>query len=384
MQFEPLEPQLGAKDPGLLRRIEEGFLHLRAALREPGAAVDPLVAEVHAGLTEAAAALATPAVAWALFAQSAAIILREGFEVVLILGALIAYVVKSGSAAMKRPIYGGAVGGVVASIATAALLVTVFQLTPGASDVLEGVAMLLAAAVLFWVSYWIISKAEAERWHRYIRGKVDRGLAAGSGTALAAAAFLAVYREGFETVLFYQALLAGAPRGDVMVPAGLVAGSTLLGVVFLVLARFGLRIPLRPFFLATGVFLNYLAVAFAGRGVHELQEAGVIAVTRVPWVPELGMLGLFPTRETLLAQGILIVLLAYAMFVTLRRRPGIAESDQLRAEVRRLRALAEAMREEVRGLRAVSEATSLGARLDGLLGEVEAVERRATPGNGHR
>ena len=106
----------------------------------------------------------------------------------------------------------------LASGLTAVVLLTMFRLNPGAAELLEGVAMLLASAVLFWVSYWIISKAEADRWQRFIRGKVERALATGSGRSLAAASFLAVYREGFETILFYQALLASAPAGRGVVP----------------------------------------------------------------------------------------------------------------------------------------------------------------------
>src|SRR5262249_35014108 len=134
----------------------------------------------------------------------------------------------------------------------------------GASDVLEGAAMLLAAAVLFWVSYWIVSKAEAERWQRYIQGKVQHALAAGSTTTLAAAAFLAVYREGFETVLFYQALLGSAPAGDVAVGAGFATGALALAGVYVVFNRFGRRLPIRPFFLGTGALLYAMAVIFAG------------------------------------------------------------------------------------------------------------------------
>jgi high-affinity iron transporter len=383
LAFEPVEPALGARHPDLVLRVEEAFLRFRLALREPGGQAAALADAVRQELTAAEAALGSPADAWARFVQSAAIILREGFEVVLILGALIAYVVKSGNAAMKRSIYGGAGLGMAASVATAVLLVTVFRLTPGAAEVLEGAAMLLAACVLFWVSYWIISKAEAERWQRYIQGKVKRALAEGSGTALAAAAFLAVYREGFETVLFYQALLAGAPAGDVLIPLGFVVGVALLAVVYVVFNRFGLRLPIRPFFLATGAFLYYLAVVFAGQGVRELQEAGVVGMTPVAWAPEIAFLGLFPTVETLAAQGVLLLLLAYALGVTLRRRQAHAEAEHetLRAEVRRLRELAETLRAEVVAMQAI-EGAALGARLDGLLVQVAALEKRVGGTNG--
>ena len=220
------------------------------------------------------------------------------------------------------------VAGLVASVATAVALVTLLPLTPWAGEALEGGAMLLAAVVLFWVSYWLVSKAEADRWQRYIRGRVQGALTTGNRTALAAAAFLAVYREGFETILFYQALFASAPPGDVMLPAGLLAGLVLLAIVYAGLERVGLRIPMAKFFLVTGAFLYAMAIVFAGRGVAELQEAGLVPFTPVSWAPRLETLGIFPTVETLAAQGLFLLLLVYAIGVTVaRRRAGRAQVD---------------------------------------------------------
>ena len=170
------------------------------------------------------------------------------------------------------------------------------------------------------MSYWLISKSEADRWQRYIRGKVQTALSAGSRRTLAIAAFLAVYREGFETILFYQALFASVPAGDVMVPAGLVAGLVLLAIVYWGLERIGLKVPMHAFFVGTGAFLYAMAVVFAGRGVAELQSATLLPLTPVSWAPRIEALGIFPTRETLLAQGVFVLLLLYAIGVTLVRR----------------------------------------------------------------
>jgi high-affinity iron transporter len=181
--------------------------------------------------------------------------------------------------------------------------------------------MLLAAVVLFFVSYWLVSKAEADRWQRYIRSKVETALSARSGTALGAAAFLAVYREGFETILFYQALFTSAPAGDTMVSAGLLAGTVLLGVAYVAFQRIQSRVPMRAFFLGTGAFLYVMAIVFAGRGVAELQEAGTVSFTPVAWMPRVETLGIFPTVESLAAQGVFVGLLVFALVVTFARRP---------------------------------------------------------------
>ncbi len=322
-QFEPLEKKLGVTAPQLTRSVEARFLELRGLMAQPGSTpqVEAVVAGIGDALDACGLALEPPAHPYALFIQSATIILREGFEVVLIVGALLAYVTKSENRQMRRPILMGTLAGVGLSLATAYALLQVLRgATAGAAEALEGATMLLAAVVLFWVSYWLVSKAQAERWQRFIQGKVQSAVAMGSGLALAGAAFLAVYREGVETVLFYEALLGSATNGIAPVVGGLVAGSVALGIVYLMFFRFGMRLPIRPFFLGTSVLLYGMAIAFAGRGVAELQEAGWIGVTPVARVPRLDFLGLFPSLETLSAQAVLVLLLCYAAAVALRRR----------------------------------------------------------------
>jgi high-affinity iron transporter len=362
--------------------VEEGFLRLRTEIREPGADVEPIARTLDAELEAARAALQPRSSVWARFLQSATIILREGFEVVLVVAALLAYVRRTGNLAMRRPILVGVGLGILASGGTAVLLATVFKLQPAMAEALEGAAMLLAAVVLFWVSYWIISKAEADRWQRYIHGKVQHAVAAGSGAALAAASFLAVYREGFETVLFYQALIGSAPAGDTAIGLGFLAGSVLLAIVYALFMRFGFRIPIRPFFLATGTLLYVMAVVFAGRGVHELQEAGVIGMTFVDWAPTLDAIGLYPTVETLIAQLVLLVPVAIGLAITPGRRRRARASSAIREELGRLRELAEAMRTELDGLRAVEAAAGIGPRLDGLIARVRELEARVRETNG--
>jgi len=318
--FEPVERRLGAVDAGIVSRVEQAFLGLRGALGgTDAAAVAARADEVRQGLAAAETALRETGSAWAWGVQSATIIVREGVEVVLVIGALLAYVTRSGDAAMSRAIWAGTAVGIVLSLVTAFLLATALSFAPGTGALLEGIAMLSAAVVLFWVSYWIISKAEAERWQRYIQGRVKQAMATGSSLALASAAFLAVYREGFETVLFYQALLAGAGGARSAVVIGFGVGCVILAIVAGVFRVLGVRLPIRPFFLVTGALLYTMSVVFVGKGVHELQEAGILGVTNVSFVPQIDFLGVFPTLETLLAQGVLIACVLYGVMLALRR-----------------------------------------------------------------
>jgi high-affinity iron transporter len=384
LEFEPLEIRLGATDPGLKTRIEERFLQLRQLLRTPGkdAEIRALAAAVVADFAAVRAALQPHTSPYALFVESATIILREGLEIVLVIGALIAYVVKTQNAGMRRSIYAGTTLGIAASLATAFVMGELLRLHPSSSDLLEGITMLLAAVVLFWVSYWLISKAEADKWQRYIRGKVQSALSGKRSVALAGAAFLAVYREGFETVLFYQALYASAPHASVTITAGFAVGGVALMIVYLLFRRFQVQIPIRQFFFATGSLLYILATIFAGQGMHELQEGGVIGVTAVPGIPTIPLLGVFPSLQSLGVQAVFVALLLYATAVALRRSRHAAATERdgdAAAELRALRAAIEGLRGELEMLRRSAPAlpaAALGTRVEGLLVRVEELAGR--------
>ncbi|MCZ7665283.1 MAG: FTR1 family iron permease [Thermoleophilia bacterium] len=263
-----------------------------------------------------------------MLVQSLLIILREGFEAILVLSALVAYLMRANGGLGVRAVY---LGGGVALLASAATAVVLRFLLAGAAgftqEVLEGATMLLAMAVLFWVSYWLASKAQAHRWESYIRGKVMAGagevVSSRRTLALAAAAFLAVYREGAETILFYGALLSGNPGAGGQMALGFGAGAVLLIGLFVLLRWGSVRLPIGPFFAVTSVLLYYLAFVFAGKGIRELQEAGAVGATRIEWVPLVDTLGLYPTVETIALQGGLVLAALFALVWQLRkwRRP---------------------------------------------------------------
>jgi high-affinity iron transporter len=166
--------------------------------------------------------------------------------------------------------------------------------------------MLLAVVVLFYVSNWMVSKSEAEAWTSYIEGKVQGSIARGSMFSLAFAAFLAVFREGAEVILFYQALLAGSREYVNMIWLGLAVGAAALVVVYILIRVLSLRLPLKPFFLGTSVLLFVMSIAFTGSGIKELQEGNVIGVTMLPFNFTVDILGIYPTLETLIPQILLL------------------------------------------------------------------------------
>ena len=258
---------------------------------------------------------------WTFFVASLLILLREGFEAILVVAAIAAYLIRSGNSGMTRVVYSSAILAVVASAVLAISLQKLFSISGANQEILEGATMLLAVVVLFFVSNWMVSKAENESWRNYIDGKVSSAVTTGSSFALGAAAFLAVFREGAETILFYQALISGAEGFYNMIWYGFGVGVICLVILFAVI-RFGsLRIPLRPFFLATSILMYIMAISFAGGGVKELQEADVVSVTPVSFGVTIDLLGIYPTLETLLPQAVLVFLAVASFMYYTRKSP---------------------------------------------------------------
>ena len=215
----------------------------------------------------------------------------------------------------------GAWVAVAASIATAVAIEMLFHITPGQREALEGGTMLVAAAVLFYVSYWLLSKIEVAKWNAFVKGRLEGALSTGSSITLASVSFLAVYREGFETILFYKALLTSAEGGGTAaVAAGMALGGVALVGVYVAINRFGLKIPMRPFFAVTSAMLYYMAFVFTGKGVASFQEGGLVGTTVLEWAPRIPVLGIYPTAESLALQGVLVVLLIFAVVWLQRHR----------------------------------------------------------------
>ncbi len=315
--FEPLERSARAKNPGLISSMERQFAEFKVAVRSNDVrAAERARDAIEATLPEVVALTAPAGSGSEAFWQSFLIIVREGFEAILVIGAIVAFLIKTGHRERLRSIWTGVGLAVVASAVTAIVLKTLLAAMPASREFIEGMTLLLAVAVLFSVSYWLISKVEAAKWQQFIREKVSTALDHGGGRALAFVAFLAVYREGAETALFYQALFNEGPHVVVPISLGIVAGGAVLAVIFTLFYRFGVRIPLRPFFSVTSVLLYYMAFVFTGKGIRELQEGNIIPLSAIPGFPHVDALGLYPSWQGVLSQFALLLLFAFAVLKT--------------------------------------------------------------------
>ena len=315
--FEPLETPARARQPGLVSSMERHFADFKAAVRARDMSAAASARDAIALDLPTIVELTRPTTAgWGAFLESLLIIVREGFEAILVVGAVVAFLIKMGHRERLRSIWIGVAYGVAASAATAVLLGTMFAYLPASREIVEGTTMLIAVVVLFSVSYWLISKVEAVKWQKFIREKVTVALDQGGGKALVLVAFLAVYREGAETALFYQALFNEGPHLVLPLSLGIVAGGVILAFVFTLFYKYGVKIPMRPFFTVTSGLLYYMAFVFMGKGIRELQEGNIIPITVIHGLPNVPAMGIFPSLETLGAQMVLIVLFILALIKT--------------------------------------------------------------------
>ena len=324
-----MENAVGARDANFKTELEGHFTKI-VGLMNAGkdvATIQQEIAAFSAGLDKALELLGGNQGGIALFFFSLTIILREGLEALLIVAAVIAYIHKSGHGDKQKVINNSVCWALGASVITALLFQWLLTNAAAGREILEGVTMLIATVMLFGMSYWLLSKVEAQHWKAYLQKKIGTSLSQGSLIGLWLTSFLAVYREGAETVLFYFALAADAKTaldyGYLF--GGLAVGIVILAVVYLIMRYSVVRLPLKPFFIFTGIFMYLMAFIFAGKGVAELIEGKAFTPTLIgdgtlfpKWMGD--WLGIMPYRETLLPQLVLLAAALFALWVLFGRK----------------------------------------------------------------
>lgn len=272
----------------------------------------------------------------ATFISCFVLVLREGLEAILVIAAIIAYLVKTGKKKYIMSVYVGALGGILVSILLAFLFGAVAGAQSGiAQEVFEGIGMFVAVIVLFYVSNWMLSKSETEAWERYIHKKVEASVSTGNKWVLIFAAFIAVAREGAELILFFQGVPVHGTSGRNAMILAIVLSAIVLIAVFLVFRFLTVRLPLKPFFLVTSILMYAMCFSFTGKGVSELQAAGVVNKTVIPWMGfEMDFLGIYATYESLIPQ--IIVLAVIIMMSVVYAKKNKKQRVQIEAEQAKL------------------------------------------------
>ncbi|RMD86994.1 MAG: iron permease [Alphaproteobacteria bacterium] len=324
--FELVEPALKVRDPALMRRIEAAMAAVRRAITDgvPAAEVATRIDEAQALINSAARLLGSQekASAVASFVGALTILLREGVEALLVVVAMIAFLAKSGRRRLLAYVHGGWIAALVAGGATWAVATHLVAISGAGRELSEGVGGLLAAVILVSVGIWMHGKSHAEAWQEYISRTMTRALSRKSAWFLFFLSFLVVYREAFETILFYAALWSEGAHQAVAGGAG--AGALALVVIAWAFLRYSRRLPIRQFFLLSAWLMAILAVVLAGKGVAALQEAGWIGALPLAHLPRIDVIGFYPTWQGVAVQLLTILVLLLAFHLQGRRHPARA------------------------------------------------------------
>ena len=342
--YEFVEIPLRAIDPDFTLEVEFQFAELRSLIKQQAdfEEIKEVAIALKRNLDESERKVSgtgtlAPAIA---FTSSFAIIFREGLESVLILGAIITYLEASRNTKYKKYLYYGVIGAIGATGVTWVIAAYIIEISGANRELIEAIAALSATAILFYVSFWVLNKIEHKKWMEFVKAKVWQATTTGSVMVFVGLAFFTVYREGFETVLFYQAMAGFAKYMEVYVGLGFVAGIVSLLVIFYVMRKLGKRLPLRALFGLTMGVGAYLSIAFLGNAIRELQVIELMPYTgMIGIIPRLdinvaAMTGIYPTLETVVGQvillGIYLVAVSYVLILKPKRENKIAEMRKSR------------------------------------------------------
>jgi high-affinity iron transporter len=314
--IEPIEPRLKASDPAAVLVLEEKMAAVRSAIegKSDASLVDQAVLAAKAQIDASERLLKSEAMSpWLAFLAAVAIILREGFEAVLVVIALLGVIRATGSKKAAAWVHGGWLSALGIGVVAWFLSGWLMGMSGAQRETLEGATSLFAVAILLVVGFWLHSQTEIGRWTAFIRGKVQRALDGRNLYAIASISFIAVFREAFETVLFLRAIwLEGGEGSKIAMLSGVLTSLALVIFLAWALLKYSARIPIRRLFGFSSAIMLFLAFVLTGKGFHALQETGALSVTASESLIRFDLLGLYPTWETQSSQ---VVVFAIAVFL---------------------------------------------------------------------
>jgi high-affinity iron transporter len=347
--YENIELPLRPINPDFTLDMEIKFAELRNLIQSqsPYKEIQSKTIEIRNGLDESerlvsGTGIIAPTIA---FSTSFSIIFREGLESALIVGAILTYLDASRNQRFKKHIYYGLLLAAAATGITWFIAEHIIEISGASRELIEAIAGVSAVGVLFWVSFWVLNRIETKKWIEFVKAKIWKATTTGGVTVFIMLSFFTVYREGFETVLFYQAMLSFAKYMEWYVIAGMTLGLiVIVGIAFIV-RKLGKKLPLRVLFGLTMAIGAYMSITFIGNAVRSFQEAGYISATHmIGIIPRLdinlaAMTGIHPTLETVVAQLILlsvyIVGSLYVLIIQPRRKKKVEKLRKSMADVER-------------------------------------------------
>lgn len=344
--YENIEVPLRPINPDFTLDMEIKFAELRNLIQShaPYESVQNKAIEIRKGLDESerlvsGTGVIAPTIA---FSTSFSIVFREGLESALIIGAILTYLEASRNDRFKKHVYYGIALALAATGITWFIAEYIISISGANRELIEAIAGISAVGVLFWVSFWVLNKVETKKWIEFVKAKVWMATTTGSVMVFIMLSFFTVYREGFETVLFYQAMLYFAKYMEIYVISGLFLGlGIIVGIVFLI-RKLGKKLPLRVLFALTMGVGAYMSIAFIGNAVRSFQEVGYISTTHmIGVIPRLdinlaNMTGIHPTLETVIAQILLLAVYligsTYILIIRPRKQKAIETARKSMAD----------------------------------------------------
>lgn len=320
--FEPVEPALAAKDKPLFEEIEKSMGSYRVAVNAGRVEeAHALEQKLQALLDSAQGALNSANDPWSTFIGAFTILMREGLEALLVVIAMIAFLKKADRRDVLPYVHGGWVAALAAGGLTWGIATYLVDLSGAGREMTEGFSAIFAAVVLLSVGIWMHQKSLAGRWQAYVKEKLSSALNKSSTTMLFVLSFVTVYREVFETVLFYAALWSDG--NGVYMLAGLGAGVVVLVGIGLVLLRTSARLPISQFFAFSSALVAILATVLMGKGVAALQKVGFIGMTPLA-SPRIDLIGLYPSMQTIFAQVAIVIIITLSVIYNLNSQKHVA------------------------------------------------------------
>ena len=316
--FELVENNLNAYDETLRKNIEVQLMNLRQTFKneKDAAIVGEKVSAALAQLAKADSMLnETKLTDGALLSASLVILLREGLEALLVIIALMTVLIKTKRQDALKYVHVGWVTALIAGGLTWAAAQTLIEISGASREVMEGVGALFAAVILLYVGVWMHSKTSAQQWQKYIKDNIDKRLESGALWGLAGLSFIAVYREVFETVLFYQSLLTqSSPAQYSSIASGFAIGVAILAIITWVLIKYSIKLPVAKFFAITTYLLFALSFVLMGKAVIALQEADIIGIASLPMSFDIAWLGIKSTWQGIVAQVCVFAIFSFYIF----------------------------------------------------------------------
>jgi len=314
--FEPVEPALKAKNQSLFEDIEKTMGSFRSAVTQGQAQqARDIETRLQTLLSEAQSALDSANDPLSTFIGALTILLREGLEALLVVVAMMAFLKKAERSDVLPYVHAGWIAALAAGGLTWGVATYLVDLSGASREMTEGVSAIFAAVVLLGVGIWMHQKSLAGRWQAYVKQKLSSALNRKSATMLFLLSFVTVYREVFETVLFYAALWT---EGNGMyLLAGLGSGIAILCAIAAILLRSSARLPISQFFAWSSALVAVLAVVLMGKGVAALQKVGILEITPIN-MPRIDVLGIYPSMQTIMAQVLILLVIAASIAYNLR------------------------------------------------------------------